>query len=101
MKTTTARRSGYPSDVSDQEWIFVAPYLTLLPLDAGQREYELREVLDALRYLVRTGILWRWMPADFPPWWIVYQQASRRLAAGCFEISGRQSRGPANRGHIR
>jgi transposase len=85
METTTARRPGYPSDVSDEEWVFVAPYLTLLPLDASQRKYSLREVLDALRYLVKTGIQWRWMPADFPPWWIVYQQASRWFAAGCFE----------------
>lgn len=85
METTTAGRKGYPSDVDDEEWIFVAPYLTLLPLDSSQRKYPLREVFNALRYLVKTGIQWRWMPADFPPWWIVYQQAIRWLAAGCFE----------------
>ena len=85
MEITTADRKGYPSDVDDEEWIFVAPYLTLLPLDSSQRKYPLREVFNALRYLVKTGIQWRWMPADFPPWWIVYQQASRWLGAGCFE----------------
>ncbi|GEM86048.1 hypothetical protein MGR01S_06730 [Meiothermus granaticius NBRC 107808] len=41
-------RKAYPSDVSDDVWAFVVPYLTLLPLDAGQRKYELREVFNAL-----------------------------------------------------
>ncbi len=48
-------RKPYPSDVSDDEWAFVAPYLTLLPEDAGQRHYDLREVYNALRWIVRTG----------------------------------------------
>jgi hypothetical protein len=38
-------RKPYPRDVSDEEWAFVAPYLTLLPQDAGQRRYDLREAL--------------------------------------------------------
>lgn len=48
-------RNPYPSDVSDDEWAFVAPYLTLLPTDAGQRYYDLREVYNGLRWMVRTG----------------------------------------------
>jgi transposase len=75
----------YPSDVSDAEWEFVVPYLCLLPEDAGQRVHNLRDVLDALRWIVRTGAPWRYLPADFPPWDIVYQQSRRWLAAGCFE----------------
>jgi transposase len=78
-------RNPYPSDVSDEEWAFVAPYLTLLPEDAGQRQYELRAVLNGLRWMVRTGATWRMMPHDLPPWYIVYQQTQRWLAAGCFE----------------
>jgi transposase len=78
-------RNPYPSDVSDEEWAFVAPYLTLLPEDAGQRHYELREVYNGLRWMVRTGATWRMMPHDLPPWYIVYQQTQRWLAAGCFE----------------
>jgi len=81
---TTSRRS-YPSDVSDDEWTLVAPYLTLLREDAGQREHSLREVFNGLRYVVKTGAPWRWMPNDLPPWEAVYQQAQRWLAAGCFE----------------
>src|SRR6478609_6840791 len=75
----------YPSDITDAEWEFVLPDLCLLPEDVGQREHGLRDVLDALRWIVRTGSPWRYLPADFPPWPAVYQQARRWLAAGCFE----------------
>ena len=81
----TSSRKAYPSDVSDEEWALVAPYLTLLREDAGQREHSLRAVFNGLRYVVKTGAPWRWMPNDLPPWEAVYQQAQRWLAAGCFE----------------
>lgn len=77
-------RKPYPSDVSDEEWAFVAPYLTLMCEDAPQREYPLREVFNGLRYVVRTGCAWRYIPNDLPPWWVVYQQTQRWMAAGCF-----------------
>ena len=75
----------YPSDISNAEWEFVRPYLRLLPEDAGQREHSLRDVFDALRWMVRGGSPWRYLPKDFPPWAAVYQQTRRWLAAGCFE----------------
>jgi transposase len=78
-------RKPYPSDVSDEEWSLVVPYLTLLPEDAGQREHSLREVFNGLRYILKTGAPWRWMPNDLPPWPAVYQQTRRWLAAECFE----------------
>src|SRR6478672_4112228 len=78
-------RKSYPSDVSDAEWGFVAPYLTLMTLDAPQREHDLREVSDALRWLAHCGAPWRYLPGDFPPWAAVYQQTARWLKAGCFE----------------
>lgn len=78
-------RKPYPSDVSDDEWALVAPYLTLLPEEARQREHPLREVFNGLRYIVKTGAPWRWMPNDLPPWAAVYQQTQRWIAAGCFE----------------
>jgi transposase len=77
-------RKPYPSDVSDDEWGFVAPYLTLMREDAEQREHSLREVFNGLRWIVRTGSQWRMMPHDLPPWYTVYQQAQRWLRAGCF-----------------
>ena len=75
----------YPSDVSDEEWTFVAPYLCLMKEDAAQRVHSLRAVLNALRYMVRAGCPWRWMPNDLPPWQIVHQQATRWLEAGVFD----------------
>src|SRR5918998_2942388 len=84
MHTVTVR-DAYPSDVSDEEWSFVAPYLKLMTADAPQRDHDLREVFDALRWIVRTGSPWRYMPHDLPPWEAVYQQTQRWLAAGVFE----------------
>ena len=78
-------RKPYPSDVSDEEWDFVAPYLTLMDEDAPQREHDLREVFNAMRWIVRTGSPWRYVPHDLPPWEAVYQQSQRWLAARVFE----------------
>ena len=78
-------RKTYPSDVGDEEWAFVAPYLTLMTEDAPQRDYPLREVFNGLRYIVRGGIPWGMMPNDLPPWATIYQQTQRWLKAGVFE----------------
>ncbi len=78
-------RKGYPTDVSDEEWAFVAPYLCLMREDAPQREHPLREVYNALRYLVRAGCPWRLLPNDLPPSGVVFQQAQRWIRAGVFE----------------
>lgn len=78
-------RKQYPSDVSDDEWAFVAPYLTLMREDALNRVHPLREVFNGLRYIVRTGMQWRFMPNDLPPWYTVYQQTQRWIEAGVFE----------------
>jgi transposase len=81
----THPRTPYPSDVTDDEWTFVAPYLTLMTENAPQRRYPLRELFNGLRFVARTGMQWRYMPHDLPPWTAVYQQMRRWLAAGCFE----------------
>ena len=80
-----SNRELYPSDVSNEEWAFVAPYLALLREDAPQRTHDLREVFNGLRWIVRTGSPWRYMPNDLPPWEAVYQQTQRWLSAGVFE----------------
>ena len=78
-------RKPYPTDVSDDEWNFAAPYLTLIREDSPQREYPLREAFNALRYIARSGEAWRMMPNDLPPWATIYQQTQRWIRAGCFE----------------
>jgi transposase len=82
---TRANRKGYPTDVSDEEWNFAAPYLMLMDVTAPQRKYELREMFNALRWIARAVAPWRMLPSDFPPWELVYQQTQRWSQAGCFE----------------
>ncbi len=81
----TPERASYPSDVTDDEWAFCAPYLTLMKADAPQRKYELRTLYNGLRWFVRAGCPWRMLPHDLPPWTAVQQQTRRWVRAGCFE----------------
>src|SRR5215210_3026440 len=82
-------RAAYPSDVNDEEWALVAPYLALLREDSKQRDHDLREVFNGLRFIVKTGAPWRFLPHDLPPWAAVYQQVQRWLAAECFtDVAG-------------
>lgn len=85
-------RRPYPSDVTDEEWPFVASYLTLMREDAPQRQYPLRELFNGLRWMVRTGAQWRMIPNDLSPWRAVYRQARRWIKAGVFETIVHDSR---------
>jgi transposase len=85
MQGRPVARKPYPSDVSDEEWAFVAPYLALCREDAPQRVHDLREVFNAARWMVKTGTQWRYMPNHFRLWAAVYQQTRRWIAAGVFE----------------
>src|SRR5690242_17754298 len=78
-------RYVYLGDGSSEAWAFVAPYLTLMSEDAPQREHDLREVFNGLRWLVRTGAQWQMMPHDLPSWSVVSQPTRRWLRAGVFE----------------
>ncbi|WP_373317154.1 transposase [Rivihabitans pingtungensis] len=57
------------------------------PVSSGRRvtQTSLREVCNAVRYVVRCGYSWRMLPNDLPPWLLVYQQMQRWLKSGCFE----------------
>ena len=104
LRMATRSFGRYPSDVTDEEWAFCAPYLTLMKEDAAQREYPLRAVFNALRWFVRAGCPWRLLPNDLPPWPAVQQQTQRWLQAGCFETLARDLRNllrwAAERPHI-
>jgi transposase len=78
-------RKPYPTDVSDDEWAFVAPSLTMMTEAAPQREYLMREVFNGLGWMVRAGASWRMLPNDLLPWHVVYDQTHRWLKAGVFE----------------
>lgn len=85
-------RNASPSDVSDDEWAFVAPYLTLMTDEAPQRTYSLRDVFNGVRWMVRAGAPWRMIPNDLPPWEAVYQQTQRWVNAGVCEAIGHDLR---------
>lgn len=89
----TQDRTPYATDVTDDEWAFAAPYLTLMTEDAPQRRHDLRESFNALRWIVRAGAPWRMLPHDFPRWEAVYQQTQRWIAAGVFEAMAHDLRG--------
>ncbi len=73
-------RKPYPTDVSDDEWAFVATYLPLMTEDAPQRDYALREVFNGLRWIARSAAQWGMMPNYLPPWYTVYKQTQRRFS---------------------
>jgi transposase len=89
---TRGTKTNYPSDVTDEEWAFCAPYLTLMKEDAPQRDYSMRAMFNAVRYMVRAGCPWRMIPNDLPPWWAVHQQAQRWIKADCFEVMAQDVR---------
>ena len=56
-----------PTHVGDDEWAFVAPYMSLMTEEAPQRRHDLHEVFNALRWILPTGDLWRSLPGHLPP----------------------------------
>jgi transposase len=66
------KRAAYPSDVSDAEWALTAPLLPTPKPRGQERIHELREIINAIRYVLRGGIAWRAMPHDLPPWSTVW-----------------------------
>lgn len=78
-------RCAHPIDVADEEWAFLLPYLLLIREDASLRQHSIRELFNALRYVVRTGCTWRYLPHDLPPWATCCQQWARWRAARVFE----------------
>jgi transposase len=80
------RVEPYPSDLTDEEWALVLPYLLLCRETSPQRKHDLRTVFNAVRYVARTGGQWRFVPRDLPPWWVVYRKMQCWIQAGCFEL---------------
>jgi transposase len=60
------RTQSYPSDVTDEQWSLIEPHIPVYP-GGRPRETDMRDVLDAILYLLRTGCQWRYIPKDFPP----------------------------------
>ncbi len=65
-------RKPYPTDVSDDEWEVLQPYVPESKLGGRPAKYPKREILNGIFSIVRGGCAWRLLPHDFPPWQIVY-----------------------------
>ena len=78
----------YPTEITGDAWAVGAPYLIVIATQSPQRQYDLRVMFNALRWIVRAGAPWRVLPNDFPPWEAVYQQTQRWVHAGCFDAIG-------------
>ncbi len=72
------KRKPYPSDLTDAQWEKLRPLLEAARDPRGRpRTYPMREIVDALLYVLRGGISWRALPHDFPPWESVYDHFRR------------------------
>lgn len=61
------RTTKYPSDLSDEQWELIEPHLPKAPTGGRPRKTSLRDALNAIFYILRTGCQWRYLPNDFPP----------------------------------
>src|SRR5579875_298247 len=82
MGRIAKKTKRYPSDLTDEEWAAIAPLLPGAAATGRPRQVDLRDILNAIRYLVRSGCEWRMLPIHFPPWVTVYwwfRRLARRL----------------------
>jgi transposase len=86
----------YPSDLTAAQWLQLEPLLKGVrgdrPGGGRPRKYELRRIVDAMLYVVKTGCQWRQMPVNFPPWQSVYQQFRTWRDSGVWERIGKTLR---------
>lgn len=97
------RTGRYPSDVTNEEWLLIAAQIPPARRGGRPRETDMREVMNAIRYVLRTGCQWRELPKDFPPRSTVYNyfwewsrygvldRIHHMLLARCREAEGREA----------
>ena len=94
----------YPSNLTDREWEYLKPGIPPAKRGGRERQTCLRQTLNAIFYIARTGCQWRYLPADFPPWQTVYGYLRRWQLSGVWErmtasgaACGRRKGGTRNR----
>ena len=78
-------RRAYPTDLTDDEWRVVSPLIPAAKPGGRPRSADPREILNGIRYLLRSGGAWRLLPHEFPPWPTVYAYFRRWQADGTWE----------------
>ena len=78
-------RARYPTDLTDRQWARLEPLLPPSKPGGRPRSTDVREVVDAILYVLRNGIVWRALPHDFPPWETVYYYFNTWRRTGVWE----------------
>lgn len=86
------KRKPYPTDLTDEQWAKLKPHLPLAHPRGAPRRVDLREIMNALVYLSRTGCQWRLLPHDLPPWQKVYYYFRQWRDDGTWERLNRELR---------
>ena len=87
-------RKKYPTDLSNAEWNCLRPYLPNPKAEGRPRTHSLRDVLDAIFYVLKSGCHWRLLPHDFPPWSSVYYHFRKLRLSGAWSLLYRALRTP-------
>jgi transposase len=85
MAKIAGKTKRYPSDLTDEEWARIEPLMPAPPRRGRRRSVNMREIINAIRYLVRSGCGWRMLPVNFPPWQTVYWWFRRLLRRFLFQ----------------
>jgi putative transposase len=78
-------RKPYPSDLTNEQWAWLQPYIPPVKPGGRPRSVDMREVFNAMIYVLRTGCAWRYLPHEFPPWQTVYDYFSQWRKAGVWD----------------
>jgi putative transposase len=78
-------RTPYPSDLTDEQWSVIEPMIPPAEPGGRYRSVNMREVVNGIMYLLRTGCSWRHLPHDFPPWGTVHYYYRRFRLDGTWE----------------
>ncbi len=79
------KRKPYPTDLTNDEWNIIKPLIPAAKPGGHPRTVEVREILNAIFYLLRSGCHWRMLPHDFPCWQTVYDYYGRWQRTGVWE----------------
>ena len=86
------KRKAYPSDLREREWEILEPLIPPEKPGGRPREVEMREILDAIFYVLRSGGAWRMLPHDLPAWQTVYGYFNQWRKDGTWEMVNAQLR---------
>ncbi len=81
----TLNRNGYPSDLTDEQWVLLEPLVPALSSEAAYHVHERREIVNAILYVLRSGCPWRMLPHEFPAWGTVYYYFRRWQREGIWD----------------